>query len=167
MDMVPSNSTILSNDNRIRANKKRQKQNQIQEVVFDEVARREFLTGFRKRNLEKKEAAKKKAEQREKEERLQERKERRRELAERAKANQEEVEKAYGGASSIKGAEALHDPDAKGKAKEEVEVEYENEDQVATVTVVEDLDIYDLDDMGVQTQDIGDSPSRSFDIPDT
>lgn len=95
--MAASNIAVLTNSHRIVAAKKRAKRDQVKEVVFDEVARkyvwrwyvrnkftdrlcREFLTGFHKRKVEKKEAAKKKAEEREKQERLEMRREVRRAL---------------------------------------------------------------------------------------
>lgn len=57
-------------------------------------------------------------------------------LAERAARNAAQVEAAYGG-------ELTNEADAQGPDSEEdmIQEEYENEEQVATVTVVEDLDI--------------------------
>ncbi|EED83047.1 predicted protein [Postia placenta Mad-698-R] len=139
--------TILTKSHKIIAAKKRARREQIKEVVFDDGARREFLTGFHKRKLQKKEVAKKKAQDREKQERLEARREKRQLLAERAAQNVAEVEKAYGGHiedgdgsdtewSGLEG--NLASPDkGKGKAQEE---EYEYEEEVATVTVVEDFD---------------------------
>ena len=77
----------LTNSHRIVAAKRRAKKEQIKEIIFDDAARRyvpqgydpvdipdgrtrEFLTGFHKRKLQKKEAAKKKALERERQERL-------------------------------------------------------------------------------------------------
>lgn len=57
---------------------------------------REFLTGFHKRKLQKKEAAKNKAKERERQERLQTRKEMRQQLREQAKENVRMVEGALG-----------------------------------------------------------------------
>ena len=91
--MTPSNLAVLTRSHKIIASKKRAKKEQVKEVVFDEDARRcvsvlfmntristnddyrEFLTGFHKRKLQKKEVAKQKAVQREKEERLEARRE--------------------------------------------------------------------------------------------
>ncbi|KAF9811793.1 hypothetical protein IEO21_06405 [Rhodonia placenta] len=145
--MASSNLAILTKSHKIIAAKKRARREQIKEVVFDDGARREFLTGFHKRKLQKKEVAKKKAQDREKQERLEARREKRQLLAERAAQNVAEVEKAYGGHvedgdgsdtewSGLEG--TLASPDkGKGKAQEE---EYEYEEEVATVTVVEDFD---------------------------
>ena len=86
--MAPSNIAALTKARRIVAAKKKFKREQIKEVVFDDDARRyvpslllngltegsrdhrrDFLTGFHKRKLQKKEAAKKKAQERERQER--------------------------------------------------------------------------------------------------
>ena len=85
--MEPSNLSTLTNSHKIVAAKRRAKKEQIKEIIFDDAARRyvpqvcesrgspegrerEFLTGFHKRKLQKKEAAKKKALERERQERL-------------------------------------------------------------------------------------------------
>jgi ribosomal RNA-processing protein 17 len=96
-----SNVSLLTQSQKIVAAKKRAKKEQIKEIVFDDNARRcvchytttyslplfmnclnddmlvhrEFLTGFHKRKLEKKEAAKKRAVERQKQEQLETRRE--------------------------------------------------------------------------------------------
>ncbi|KAL1945649.1 hypothetical protein VTO73DRAFT_1651 [Trametes versicolor] len=143
--MAPSNLTTLTKSHTIIAAKKRAKREQIKEVVFDDTARREFLTGFHKRKLQKKEYAKAKAIEREKQERLEARREHRRNLAERAIKNAEETERAYGGIvedesdSDWDGIADASTSKGKRKASEELE-EYEDEEQLATVTVVEEFD---------------------------
>ncbi|KAH9944678.1 nucleolar protein 12-domain-containing protein [Amylocystis lapponica] len=142
--MASSNLAVLTKGHNIIAAKKRAKREQIKEVVFDDSARREFLTGFHKRKLQKKEDAKKKAIEREKQERLESRREKRKLLAERAAQNAAETEKAYG---------ALVEEDTEAEwlgisgagpstrdAEPEREEEYEYDEEVATVTVVEDFD---------------------------
>lgn len=119
------------------AAKKRDKRNQIKEIVFDDDARREFLTGFHKRKVAKKEAAIKKAKLREKQERLDTRREHRRALAERAAQNAAEVEKAYGATIDDESEGLGSSGNEKDRA---VNGEYEGEEQLATVTVVEDFD---------------------------
>ncbi|KAI0305546.1 hypothetical protein B0F90DRAFT_1698947, partial [Multifurca ochricompacta] len=106
--------------------KKRQKSKQVEAVVFDEIARSEFLTGFHKRKLAKKEESKKKALAREKQERLEARREQRRMLADQAAQNAAKVEEAFGGFVQSFGLEQ--------------EAEYSDEEQLATVTIVEDFD---------------------------
>ncbi|GJE95862.1 nucleolar protein 12-domain-containing protein [Phanerochaete sordida] len=144
--MAPSNLAVLTKSHRIIAQKKRAKKEQVKEVVFDEDARRDFLTGFHKRKVQKKEAAKAKAVLREKEERLEARRENRRMLAQRAVENAAEVEKAYGAAGDDEGsdewdglAESSGRRKGKGRADEKEE-EFEGEETLATVTVVEDFD---------------------------
>jgi len=136
----------LTKSHKILAAKRRAKREQIKEVVFDDEARREFLTGFHKRKVQKKEAAKKKAQDREKQERLDARREKRQLLAERAAQNAAETEKAYGalveesdGDTEWSGIVAAGPSPHKGKGKAKEE-EYEYEEQVATVTVVEEFD---------------------------
>ncbi|KAG2150456.1 nucleolar protein 12-domain-containing protein [Suillus clintonianus] len=139
-----SNIAILTQSHRVIAAKKRDKRNQIKEIVFDDDARREFLTGFHKRKVAKKEEAIKKAKLREKQERLDTRREHRRALAERAAQNAAEVEKAYGATidgedDEYEGLGSLED-----EREREVNGEYEGEEQLATVTVVEDFDPADF-----------------------
>ncbi|KAI6121501.1 nucleolar protein 12-domain-containing protein [Pisolithus croceorrhizus] len=132
--MDHSNLAILTQSHKAIAAKRRKKNSQIKELVFDEDARREFLTGFHKRKVAKKEEAKKRAILREKQQRLELRRERRRALAERAAQNAAEVEKACGA--------ILDDDEGENVADDASEIgeEYEGEEQLATVTVVEDFD---------------------------
>ncbi|KAF8668548.1 Nucleolar protein 12 (25kDa) [Rhizoctonia solani] len=131
--MAPSNAALLTRQSVAWAHKKRARQGQVKEIVFDEEARREYLTGFRKRNAERKKAAKAKATEREKQEHLEERRQMRKELKERAQTNFEAVEKAYGGA-------ALEFVGISSVQPEEHEEEYSDEEQLATVAVIEDFD---------------------------
>ncbi|CAK5281585.1 unnamed protein product [Mycena citricolor] len=138
------NLATLTRSHAAIAAKKKAKNEQIKEILFDDDARREFLTGFHKRKVQKADAARKKATERAKQERLETRREQRRELRQRAIDNAAEVEKAYAGDQ-----EEDEDDDQwagisenlvdKGKGKL-MEEEYEGEDTLATVTVVEDFD---------------------------
>ncbi|KAK7005608.1 nucleolar protein 12-domain-containing protein [Favolaschia claudopus] len=125
------------------AAKKRAKAAQIKEILFDDDARREFLTGFHKRKVAKADAARKKAVEREKQERLEARREQRRELRERAIENAAQVEQAYGATVDDLNEDeewtGISAAVGKGKGKQ-MEEEYEDEDMLATVTVVEDFD---------------------------
>ncbi|KAJ7188142.1 nucleolar protein 12-domain-containing protein [Mycena filopes] len=136
-----SNIASLTRSHGAIAAKKRAKSTQIKEILFDDDARREFLTGFHKRKLAKADAARKKAVEREKQERLETRREQRRELRERAVENAAEVEAAYGALNDDgeEDDEWIGIADGKGKGKQ-MEEEYEDEDMLATVTVVEDFD---------------------------
>ncbi|KAL4250007.1 RRP17 family protein [Abortiporus biennis] len=138
-----SNLHFLTNSHKIIASKKRAKKEQIKEIVFDESARKDFLTGFHKRKLAKKEEAKKKVQEREKQERLEARREKRQLLAEQAAQNAAEVEKACGAVINEDDGDDMAglSRDSKGKQRAmEQEDEYEDEEVLATVTVVEDFD---------------------------
>ncbi|KAJ7446171.1 nucleolar protein 12-domain-containing protein [Mycena galericulata] len=135
-----TNLASLTRSHAAIAAKKKAKSTQIKEILFDDDARREFLTGFHKRKLAKADAARKKAVEREKQERLETRREQRRELRERAIENAAQVEKAYGAVDPDDDEhEWIGISDAAGKGKQ-MEEEYEDEDMLATVTVVEDFD---------------------------
>ncbi|KAG8214019.1 nucleolar protein 12-domain-containing protein [Butyriboletus roseoflavus] len=131
---MADNITVLTQSHSAIATKKRAKHAQIKEIVFDDEARRSFLTGFHTRKVARRDQAKKKAQLREKQERLETRREHRRALAERAARNAAEVERACG---------ALADDEWDGVASEceAMEEEYEGEEQLATVTVVQDFDV--------------------------
>ncbi|KAK0485871.1 nucleolar protein 12-domain-containing protein [Armillaria novae-zelandiae] len=144
---MASNLAVLTQSHTAVAAKKRAKREQIKEILFDDNARREFLTGFHKRKLAKAEAARKKAAEREKQQRQEVRREQRRMLRERAAENAAQVESAYG---ALIGPYVDEDEDdeewhgiaelsakQKGKQKEQ---EYEDERHLATVAVVEDFD---------------------------
>jgi len=115
--------------------KRKAKRGEMREIVFDDEARREFLTGFRKRKQKRVEEKKAKRKEREKKERLEARKQNRQLIPERAVANAAQVEAACG-------AEPVGETDTPGPDSEEDMIqEYENEEQLATVTVVEDFDM--------------------------
>ncbi|CAA7259095.1 unnamed protein product [Cyclocybe aegerita] len=162
--MSTTNLAALTSSHRAIAAKKRAKNQQLKEVVFDEDARREFLTGFHKRKLAKTEAARAKAKEREKQERLEARREQRRMLREQALENAASVEKAYGAVIGTPSPFSPHvnsnpfpdddnddhddewhgigtgtgsSPNPADIARDE---EYENDETLATVTVVEDFD---------------------------
>ncbi|KAG6879663.1 hypothetical protein C0992_013199 [Termitomyces sp. T32_za158] len=136
------NIAILTQSHKAIAAKKKAKREQIKEIVFDDAARREFLTGFHKRKVAKADAARKKAVEREKQERQETRREQRRMLREQAVKNAAEVESAYHALIGNSNAEVDDEwtgisTSDKGKKKEE---EYEDEEVTATVTIVEDFD---------------------------
>jgi len=112
---------------------------QVDKILFDEDARREYLTGFHKRKVEKKEAEKKAAIAKQKRIRRETRAENRKTLAERARENMRLVESAYGRVSD--GSDSEESRSASGHFDP---IEYEGEEQTATVTVVEDIDIIDM-----------------------
>ncbi|OCH89014.1 hypothetical protein OBBRIDRAFT_44109 [Obba rivulosa] len=142
---MATNLAALTKSHKIIASKKRAKREQIKEIVFDDTARREFLTGFHKRKLQKKETAIQRAKEREKQERLEARREKRKMLAERAVENAAEIERAYGAVLDEGGNEqwgGVGQGSASGSPRPDAveEEEYEHEEELATVTIVEDFD---------------------------
>ncbi|KAF8345929.1 nucleolar protein 12-domain-containing protein [Amanita rubescens] len=138
-----NNVAVLTQSHRAIAAKKRAKKDQVKEVLFDEEARREFLTGFHKRKVKRTETAKKNALERLKQDRRETRNEQRRALRERAKENAAQVEKVYGGTLSEEEWTGIQESD--GMSDHEVDHEFEGKEELATVTVVED---FDLDSFG-------------------
>ncbi|KAF8530461.1 nucleolar protein 12-domain-containing protein [Hysterangium stoloniferum] len=132
--MTTTNASLLTRSQTVYAAKKRAKKAQIPEIIFDDEARRDYLTGFRKRNLEKKESKRKRAIERERLERLEIRKQQRQELAERAAKNAKEVESALG----MQSGEPEDEKAAAGESHNEA-LEFSDEEHLAVVTVVEDF----------------------------
>ncbi|KDQ09059.1 hypothetical protein BOTBODRAFT_37436 [Botryobasidium botryosum FD-172 SS1] len=122
--------------------KSRQRQTPVREVLFDEEARREYLTGFHKRKLARQEAGRARDLEKRRLEHLQTRREHRRALAQRAAENAKKIEKAYGRTDSD--SEWGGSEDMQPKPAEELE--FEDGEKLATVTVVEDFDIGDIND---------------------
>jgi len=137
--MAMNNTEILTQQRKAIARKKQKGAGELKEIVFDDNARHEYLTGFHKRNIVKKEAKVAKAKERQRLERLDFRREKRRELAERAISNNDAVERAYRKDDSDEGFASEEDPSTT-RAKEE-ELEFEDEEQLATVTVIQDFDV--------------------------
>ncbi|KAG9012648.1 hypothetical protein FRB94_005258 [Tulasnella sp. JGI-2019a] len=145
----PTNAAILSRESQVWAAKKRAREGQVKEIKFDDKSRREYLTGFHKRNVARQAIGKAKAQEREKTMRQEQRKELREERQARARENRIAVEKAYGNQTIEIDDEFLDAMDlGKGKQKHEDEREYEDEEVVATVTVVDDLDLDGLHNEG-------------------
>ncbi|KAG6849993.1 hypothetical protein H0H93_002783 [Arthromyces matolae] len=132
------NLAVLTQSHKAIAAKKKAKREQIKEVVFDEDARREFLTGFHKRKVAKADAARKKAMEREKRERQETRREQRRMLREQAAQNASEVESAYRVFRDDSSAQDEWSGIGTSQVKQNEE-EYEDEEVTAIVTVVEDF----------------------------
>ncbi|KZO93449.1 hypothetical protein CALVIDRAFT_566454 [Calocera viscosa TUFC12733] len=130
----PSNSAILGHSRSVWEAKKRQKKEQVQEVVFDDTARHDFLTGFHKRKLAKHQDKVARAKEREHLQRLQDRADKRKLLREKAVENAKQVEAVLGGEAAAMLEDA---PEPGGKEEEE---EYSGDEQFATVTLIEDFD---------------------------
>ncbi|KAF8622731.1 hypothetical protein AX15_006822 [Amanita polypyramis BW_CC] len=157
---LQNNVALLTQSHRAIAAKKRARKEQIREVVFDEEARREFLTGFHKRKVARTEAAKKKALERQKQGRREARNEQRRVLRERAKENAAQVEKAYGGTLTEEEWKGIQEIESDQET--EIDHEYEGEEQLATVTVIEDLDPDTF-----QPNEVKEPPQKSEERPNT
>ncbi|KAF9512274.1 hypothetical protein BS47DRAFT_1486374 [Hydnum rufescens UP504] len=128
------NVNILTQQKRaIAAKRKTKRKDELKEIVFDDNARREFLTGFNKRNLLKKEAKIARAKEKQRTERLELRRQKRRELTERAIQNHEAVESSYRNADKEDWGPTSHPQDE--------QVAFEDEDHLATVTVVQDFNL--------------------------
>ncbi|KAK2463196.1 hypothetical protein APHAL10511_004851 [Amanita phalloides] len=147
-----NNVALLTQSHRAIAAKRKARREQIKEIVFDEGARREFLTGFHKRKLERTEAAKNKAQERQKRARQETRNEQRRALRERAKENAAYVERAYGATLSEDEWTGIQESD--NNQDHGINHEFEGEEETTTVTIVED---FDLSEMNKVSYD----PSRS------
>ncbi|KAI5827284.1 hypothetical protein K523DRAFT_418582 [Schizophyllum commune Tattone D] len=135
-----SNLDHLTRAHQAVAAKRRAKKNQVKEIVFDDTARREFLTGFHKRKVARTDAARKKAMEKEKQARLEARREQRQILREQAAENAATVEAAYGALINGEDADELPTLGPSGRAKGKQREEFEDEETLATVTVVEDFD---------------------------
>ncbi|WVQ98903.1 hypothetical protein IAU59_006034 [Kwoniella sp. CBS 9459] len=134
----------------IRRAKKARKE-QVEEIKFDDEARREWLTGFSKRKKAKADEKRTRAKERDRQAHLDERRKARAELRQKAAENMRSVRRAMGldededdedednqdassaGPSKISASKAA-------KAAEIEEAEYSDEDQLATVTIMEDFD---------------------------
>ncbi|KAG9019459.1 hypothetical protein FRB90_001933 [Tulasnella sp. 427] len=150
-DPSTSNAAFLSQQSAAIAAKKKAKQarhGQVQEVVFDDRARKQFLTGFHRRKLEREATYKRRAKERERQEKIADRAERKKEMLERAKRNRIDIERALGNDEIDDDYDPISDvihANQKGKEKlPDQEVEFETEDVTATVTVVEEFDVDEL-----------------------
>ncbi|OWZ63459.1 hypothetical protein AYX15_04575 [Cryptococcus neoformans] len=121
---------------------KKARKEQVEEIKFDDEARREWLTGFSKRKKAKAEEKKARAKERERQEHLEERRNARKELKQRAAENVKSVRRAMG-------LEDLEDDDEEEGSEEEAwspvtkgqeEAEFSDDQQIATVTITEDFD---------------------------
>ncbi|EJD02979.1 uncharacterized protein FOMMEDRAFT_86142 [Fomitiporia mediterranea MF3/22] len=137
---MASNVDVLTRAHTALKAKARAKKNQIDSVVFDDDARVEFLTGFHKRKLQKKEAAKSKAKERERQQRLQARKEQRQALREKAQENARQIESALKQDVNESSDEETNKLPQSRKGKGKATQEFEDEEQLATVTIVEEFD---------------------------
>ncbi|KAI9306101.1 nucleolar protein 12-domain-containing protein [Cunninghamella echinulata] len=91
------NTDILSAGSKAYAKKRREKQETVESIDFDFDKRQEFLTGFRKRKLERKQAAREKYAERERQERIKLRAEHKAERLKEVQSRMDEVNAAIKG----------------------------------------------------------------------
>ncbi|GES78390.1 rRNA processing protein Rrp17 [Rhizophagus clarus] len=151
------NLTRLTGGSQIYAKKRKHRLEQIPEVVFDETARRDFLTGFHKRKLERKAKAKENALQFAKQERAKARKAAKESLKAQVNERLAELQEAI---NRRNGKIIGQTDDKEGEKEEEDNVNNDNDDEQnnqesniiqtefrsdyntkTTVTIIEDFDI--------------------------
>ncbi|PKY47750.1 hypothetical protein RhiirA4_463112 [Rhizophagus irregularis] len=148
------NLTRLTGGSKIYAKKRKHRIEQVPEIVFDETARRDFLTGFHKRKLERKAKAKENALQFSKQEKAKARKAAKESLkaqvTERLAKLQEAINRRNGtiieqtdDKESEKEEEETNDNDDEKNNQESnvIQKEFRSDDNTkTTVTIIEDLD---------------------------
>ncbi|KAF7721014.1 hypothetical protein EC973_005553 [Apophysomyces ossiformis] len=140
----PNNAEILSAGSKIYAKKRKRKQETVESVEFDFDARKDFLTGFHKRKVERKKKTIEKYKEKARQEKIKARAEARAERQRMADKNVAEV------AAMLRGAIG-EDDDDEGFPEEENEriedvkepnvKEFKSKSALTTVTVIEDLDL--------------------------
>ncbi|KAG1056373.1 hypothetical protein G6F43_001741 [Rhizopus delemar] len=137
------NTDILSAGSKVYAKKRKAKKETVEYVEFDPEKRTEFLTGFHKRKVERKNRTKEKYAALAKEEKLRSRKEAREERQRLADKNVREMAAML--RVSIGGEEEEdtfeEEEDEEKKKKEPVVKEFKSKTALTTVTVIEDLDL--------------------------
>ncbi|CEP12557.1 hypothetical protein [Parasitella parasitica] len=138
------NTDILSAGSKVYAKKRKAKKETVESVDFDEASRTEFLTGFHKRKVERKNRTKEKYALLAKEEKLRNRKEAREQRQRLADKNVQEMAAMLrtGLDDSDKfEPEEEDDDDNEGKKKAPKVQEFKTKSTLTTVTVIEDLDL--------------------------
>ncbi|ODN83274.1 hypothetical protein L202_01446 [Cryptococcus amylolentus CBS 6039] len=134
-----SNVALLTEGASYIQRAKKARKDQVEEIKFDDEARREWLTGFSKRKKAKVEEKRSRAKEREKQEHLDERKKARKELRERAAANVKSVRQAMGLVDESEDEDENNEAGPSSAPVDEEE-EFSDDDQIATVTITEDFD---------------------------
>ncbi|WWC69288.1 uncharacterized protein I206_103226 [Kwoniella pini CBS 10737] len=144
MSRPKSNVALLTEGAKYIQRAKKARREQIEEIKFDDEARREWLTGFSKRKKAKAEEKKVRAKERDHQAHLKERREARADLRKKAAENVKSVRRAMG----LEDISDYEDEDedeeiqaGPSRQKEKIkEVEYSDEDNLATVIIEEDFD---------------------------
>ncbi|GAA5802723.1 nucleolar protein 12 [Helicostylum pulchrum] len=137
------NTDILSAGSKIYAKKRKIKKETVESVDFDPVSRTEFLTGFHKRKVERKNKTREKYALLAKEEKLIHRKEvreQRQALAEKNVAEMAALLRTISGQPEKETFEEEEEEEVEEK-KEPIVQEFKNNNTLTTVTVIEDLDL--------------------------
>ncbi|RIA91967.1 nucleolar protein 12-domain-containing protein [Glomus cerebriforme] len=147
------NLTVLTEGSKIYAKKRKNRIEQVPEVVFDETARREFLTGFHKRKLERKAKAKESALQFSKQERAKARKAAKESVKEQIKQRLAKLQDAINKRNGIIGCESEKEEEETNNSDNEknnnkepnvIQTEFRSPDNTkTTVTIIEDFNISD------------------------
>ncbi|KAK4683419.1 ribosomal RNA-processing protein 17, partial [Tremellales sp. Uapishka_1] len=131
--VAKSNVALLTEGQSYIRRAQKARQDQVEDIKFDDEARREWLTGFSKRKKEKHDNKKKNAKERDRLAHLEERRKARNELKERAAQNVRDVRRAMG----LEDVEVEAGPSTQ---PEDLEAEYSDTDHQATVTITENFD---------------------------
>ncbi|KAG2213435.1 nucleolar protein 12-domain-containing protein [Mucor mucedo] len=139
------NTDILSAGSKIYAKKRKIKKETVESVDFDPVKRTEFLTGFHKRKVERKNKTREKYALLAKEEKLRNRKEVREQRQALAEKNVQEMAamlRVSVGGPEFEGFESEEETEEKVvEKKAPVVQEFKDKTTLTTVTVIEDLDL--------------------------
>ncbi|GAA5808296.1 hypothetical protein MFLAVUS_001686 [Mucor flavus] len=138
------NTDILSAGSKIYAKKRKVKKETVESVDFDPVSRTEFLTGFHKRKVERKNKTREKYALLAKEEKLLHRKEIREQRQALAEKNVAEMAALLRSVSGLPEKDTFEDEEEEEEVEEKKEPviqEFKNKTTLTTVTVIEDLDL--------------------------
>ncbi|KIR32841.1 ribosomal RNA-processing protein 17 [Cryptococcus deuterogattii MMRL2647] len=138
-----SNVALLTEGAAYIQRAKKARKEQVEEIKFDDEARREWLTGFSKRKKAKAEEKKARAKERERQEHLEERRNARKELKQRAAENVQSVRRAMGledDEDDDEEEEGDSNEDGGQSASKNQEAEFSDDEQIATITITEDFD---------------------------
>ncbi|EIW70002.1 hypothetical protein TREMEDRAFT_18182, partial [Tremella mesenterica DSM 1558] len=143
-----TNVALLTEGAKYIQRAKKERREQVEEIKFDDGARRDWLTGFSKRKKAKLEERRSRAKERDHKEHLEERRKAREELRKRAAQNVIDVRMALGLTSTD-----LNSNDEEDDEEEEAETEekFEDADQIAMVSIVEDFDPSSLNTVSSNT----------------
>ncbi|KAI9322687.1 nucleolar protein 12-domain-containing protein [Dichotomocladium elegans] len=145
-----SNTEILTAGAKVYAKKRKSKAQRVERIDFDPDSRKEFLTGFHKRKVERKKKAKEKYEERLRQEKIKERASLRAQRKWQVQQKMDEMDAMMKGQLSDDEEKAetvfTKDEEESTKAKEEPIVkEFKSEATLTTVTVIEDMDDWGKD----------------------